>query len=173
MKQRISLLLAACLALALAACGPQSAAPDGEGAEGWTFPTGAAPETEYERAFWYGFASENEERDREAIITEQEMVGLLTQVIAASGGDVEGWSEMTAGATEEEIYRDYGAMLLLYAAERMDATDFTDGFAPYLMGGRTDEDWEAFGTDIRGGYPLFEEGDNRWDRTCVSISSQM
>ena len=173
MKQRISLLLVACLALALAACGPQSAAPDGEGAEGWTFPTGAAPETEYERAFWYGFASENEERDREAIITEQEMVGLLTQVIAASGGDVEGWSEMTAGATEEEIYRDYGAMLLLYAAERMDATDFTDGFAPYLMGGRTDEDWEAFGTDIRGGYPLFEEGDNRWDRTCVSVSSQM
>ena len=173
MKRGISFLLTACLALALTACGPQSAAPDGEGAEGWTFPAGAAPETEYERAFWYGFASENEERDKEAIITEREMVNLLTQVIAAGGGDVEGWSEMTAGATEEEIYRDYGAMLLLYAAERMDATDFTDGFAPYLMGGRTDEDWEAFGTDIRGGYPLFEEGDNRWDRTCVSVSKQM
>lgn len=173
MKRGISFLLTACLALALTACGPQSAAPDGEGAEGWTFPAGAAPETEYERAFWYGFASENEERDKEAIITEREMVDLLTQVIAAGGGDVEGWSEMTAGATEEEIYRDYGAMLLLYAAERMDATDFTDGFAPYLMGGRTDENWEAFGTDIRGGYPLFEEGDNRWDRTCVSVSKQM
>ena len=101
------------------------------------------------------------------------MVDLLTAVISASGGDVDGWSELTAGASEEEIYRDYGAMLLLYAAERMDATQFTDGFAPYLMGGRPDEDWDAFGTDIRGGYPLFEEREEQWDRTCDSISSQM
>ena len=80
---------------------------------------------------------------------------------------------MTVGAAGEAIYRDYGAMLLLYAAERMDADSFTNGFAPYLMGGRTDEDWEAFGTDIRGGYPLFEEGENRWGRVCASISTQM
>lgn len=173
MKRRISLFLAAWLTLALTACGPQSAVPGGDGAEDWNFPTGAAPETEYERVFWYGFVPKDEERDKEAIITEQEMVGLLTQVIAASDGDVDGWNEMTAGASDEGIYRDYGAMLLLYAAERMDAADFTDGFAPYLVGGRTDEDWEAFGTDIRGGYPLFEEGADRWDRVCLSVSSQM
>src|SRR5699024_6458442 len=159
---------ATCLALSLAACGPQSDISSGDEAESWTFPQGTAPETEYERAFWYGFAPEDADRDKEAMITEQEMVDLLTAVIAASGGDVDGWSDMTAGASDEGIYRDYGAMLLLYAAERMDATEFTDGFAPYLMGGRTDEDWEAFGTDIRGGYPLFEEGDDRWDRTCVA-----
>lgn len=152
--------------------GPQEGDSAGEAGNGWTFPTGAAPETEYERAFWYGFGEEPE-RDREAVITEREMVDLLTAVIAASGGDVDGWSELTAGASEEEIYRDYGAMLLLYAAERMDATEFTDGFAPYLIGGRTDEDWDAFGTDIRGGYALFEEGEEQWDRTCDSISSQM
>lgn len=173
MKRQISLLLAAWLALSLTACGQQPVAATGDGAEAWTFPTGPAPETEYERAFWYGFAAEDEGRDKGTVITEEEMVGLLTRVIAASGGDVEGWSEMTAGASEEEIYRDYGAMLLLYAAERMGATDFTDGFAPYLMGGRTDEDWEAFGTDIRGRYPLFEEGPDRRDRVCTSISSQM
>lgn len=119
------------------------------------------------------FAAGDAERDKEAVITEQEMVGLLTRVIAAGGGDVEGWEEMTAGASREAIYRDYGAMLLLYAAERMDATDFTNGYAPYLLGGRSDENWEAFGTDIRGGYPLFEEGPNRWDQVCASISGQM
>lgn len=152
---------------------PQEGDSFGETENGWTFPAGPAPETEYERAFWYGFAAEDVGQDKTATMTEKEMAQLLSRVIAASGGDVEGWDEMTAEASDEEIYRDYGAMFLLYAAERMDATEFTDGFAPYLVGGRTDEDWEAFGTDIRGGYPLFEEGDDRWDRTCVSISSQM
>ncbi len=184
MKKKVMIvLLALCLTAAvLTGCSGQAEFSEltisegdsvGETGNGWTFPAGPAPETEYERAFWYGFASEDEERDREAIMTEQEMVSLLKAVISASGGDVDGWSEMTAGASEEEIYRDYGAMLLLYAAERMDATDFTDGFAPYLMGGRTDEDWDAFYADIRGGYPLFEEGEEQWDRICVSITTQM
>lgn len=171
MKRLGALFLAVWLTLSLAACGPQSAS--GDGPDGWTFPEGSAPESEYERAVWYGFAPAGGEHSPEAAITEREMVEMLTQVLTAVGGDVEGWQEMTAGATGEAIYRDYGAMLLLYAAERMDATDFTDCFAPYLVGGRTDEDWEAFGTDIRGGYPLFEEGENRWDRVCTSISAQM
>ena len=92
MKRQISLLLAAWLALSLTACGQQPVAATGDGAEAWTFPTGPAPETEYERAFWYGFAAEDEGRDKGTVITEEEMVGLLTRVIAASGGDVEGWS---------------------------------------------------------------------------------
>lgn len=173
MKKVVTLLLAVWLVFLVAACGTHPPDPTEEATAGWIFPEGPAPETEYERAFWYGFAARDAERDKEAVITEQEMVGLLTRVIAAGGGDVEGWEEMTAGASDEEICRDYGALFLLYAAERMDATEFTDGFAPYLMGGRTDEDWDAFATDIRGGYTLFEEGDNRWDRTCVSVSGQM
>lgn len=174
MKKVLALLLAALLVLPTAACGAHPAAPAEEGASGWTFPAGPAPETEYERAFWYGFAAEDVGQDKTATMTEKEMAQLLSRVIAASGGDVEGWDEMTAEASDEEIYRDYGAMFLLYAAERMDATAFTNGFAPYLMGGRTDEDWDAFATDIRGGYTLFEkEEDNQWDRICVSISSQM
>ena len=173
MKKVVTLLLAVWLVFLVAACGTHPPDPKEEATAGWIFPEGPAPETEYERAFWYGFAAGDAERDKEAVITEQEMVGLLTRVIAAGGGDVEGWEEMTAGASDEEICRDYGALFLLYAAERMDATEFTDGFAPYLMGGRTDEDWDAFATDIRGGYTLFEEGDNRWDRTCVSVSGQM
>ena len=173
MKKVVTLLLAVWLVFLVAACGTHPPDPTEEATAGWIFPEGPAPETEYERAFWYGFAAGDAERDKEAVITEQEMVGLLTRVIAAGGGDVEGWEEMTAGASDEEICRDYGALFLLYAAERMDATEFTDGFAPYLMGGRTDEDWDAFATDIRGGYTLFEEGDNRWNRTCVSVSGQM
>lgn len=173
MKKVVTLLLAVWLVFLVAACGTHHPDPTEEATAGWIFSEGPAPETEYERAFWYGFAAGDAERDKEAVITEQEMVGLLTRVIAAGGGDVEGWEEMTAGASDEEICRDYGALFLLYAAERMDATEFTDGFAPYLMGGRTDEDWDAFATDIRGGYTLFEEGDNRWDRTCVSVSGQM
>lgn len=173
MKKVVTLLLAVWLVFLVAACGTHPPDPTEEATAGWIFPEGPAPETEYERAFWYGFAAGDAERDKEAVITEQEMVGLLTRVIAAGGGDVEGWEEMTAGVSDEEICRDYGALFLLYAAERMDATEFTDGFAPYLMGGRTDEDWDAFATDIRGGYTLFEEGDNRWDRTCVSVSGQM
>lgn len=173
MKKVVTLLLAVWLVFLVAACGTHPPDPTEEATAGWIFPEGPAPETEYERAFWYGFAAGDAERDKEAVITEQEMVGLLTRVIAAGGGDVEGWEEMTAGASREAIYRDYGAMLLLYAAERMDATDFTNGYAPYLLGGRSDENWEAFGTDIRGGYPLFEEGPNRWDQVCASISGQM
>ena len=173
MKKVVTLLLAVWLVFLVAACGTHPPDPTEEATAGWIFPEDPAPETEYERAFWYGLAARDAERDKEAVITEQEMVGLLTRVIAAGGGDVEGWEEMTAGASDEEICRDYGALFLLYAAERMDATEFTDGFAPYLMGGRTDEDWDAFATDIRGGYTLFEEGDNRWDRTCVSVSGQM
>lgn len=173
MKKVVTLLLAVWLVFLVAACGTHPPDPTEEATAGWIFPEGPTPETEYERAFWYGFAAGDAERDKEAVITEQELVGLLTRVIAAGGGAVEGWEEMTAGASDEEICRDYGALFLLYAAERMDATEFTDGFAPYLMGGRTDEDWDAFATDIRGGYTLFEEGDNRWDRTCVSVSGQM
>ena len=74
---------------------------------------------------------------------------MLAAVIEAAGGDVEGWRELTAHASDEGIYRDYCAMFLLYAAEHTDATEFTMGFAPYLLGGRTDENWDAFGTDIR------------------------
>ena len=108
-----------------------------------------------------------------AAATEKEMADMLAAVIEAAGGDVEGWRELTAHASDEGIYRDYCAMFLLYAAEHMDATEFTMGFAPYLLGGRTDENWDAFGTDIRGGYRLFEEFGENWDRVCVSVSSQM
>lgn len=187
MKRLLAFLLAGCMLLPLAACGSQSDAPAGDPASsgtvsaalaeepetGWSFPAGPAPESEYERAFWYGFASEDEFLDKTEVITEKEMAGLLSRVIAASGGDAAGWEELTAGASGEKIHRDYGAMFLLYAAEQMDAASFTNGFAPYLMGGRTDENWDAFGTDILGGYTLFEQGPNRWERTCASISSQM
>ena len=176
-KRILAAVLTTALLIPMLSCSGRTQAQNpvssGEQGNGWSFPQGEAPEEEYDRLFWYGFAAADAARAPTSPITEKEMVDLLAAVIAASGGDVNGWNEMTAGAFGEEIYRDYGAMLLLYAAEHMDAADFTDGFASYLIGGRTDENWDAFGTDIRGGYPLFEEGPNRWDRVCVSISNQM
>ena len=171
MKRAIALALLLALLAGCSAAEQPVSTPSAD-VSAWSFPEGAAPDTEYDRFFWYGFG-EDESHDPDAIATEKEMADMLTAVITASGGDVEGWEELTANASDEEIYRDYCAMFLLYAAEHMDATEFTMGFAPYLLGGRTDEDWDAFGTDIRGGYRLFEEGEEQWDRVCVSVSSQM
>ena len=171
MKRAIALALLLALLAGCSAAEQPVSTPSAD-VSAWSFPEGAAPDTEYDRFFWYGFG-EDESHDPDAIATEKEMVDMLTAVISASGGDVEGWEELTANASDEEIYRDYCAMFLLYAAEHMDATEFTMGFAPYLLGGRTDEDWDAFGTDVRGGYRLFEEGEEQWDRVCVSVSSQM
>ena len=103
MKKVVTLLLAVWLVFLVAACGTHPPDPTEEATAGWIFPEGPAPETEYERAFWYGFAAGDAERDKEAVITEQEMVGLLTRVIAAGGGDVEGWEEMTAGAMRPNL----------------------------------------------------------------------
>ena len=171
MKKRV--LALALLVAVLTGCAGQDASSPVTGGAAWSFPEGPAPAEEYERFFWYGFGEENPDRDPSAAATEKEMADMLAAVIEAAGGDVEGWRELTAHASDEGIYRDYCAMFLLYAAEHMDATEFTMGFAPYLLGGRTDENWDAFGTDIRGGYRLFEEFGENWDRVCVSVSSQM
>lgn len=171
MKRLLSFLLAGVLALSLSGCGGQAGQrPTADGAEGpWEFPSGPAPETEYERVFWYGFAQADSQKDKADTITEKELTDMLAQVIAARSGDSDGWAALTSSASrQEEVYRDYGAMLLLYAAERMDGTAFTDGFAPYLMR-RAEENWDAFTQDIRGGYPLLEDS---WEEPCVSISSQ-
>ena len=169
MKKRV--LALALLVAVLTGCAGQDASSPVTGGAAWSFPEGPAPAEEYERFSWYGFGEENPDRNPSAAATEKEMADMLAAVIEAAG--VEGWRELTAHASDEGIYRDYCAMFLLYAAEHMDATEFTMGFAPYLLGGRTDENWDAFGTDIRGGYRLFEEFGENWDRVCVSVSSQM
>ena len=171
MKKRV--LALALLVAVLTGCAGKDASSPVTGGAAWSFPEGPAPAEEYERFSWYGFGEENPDRNPSAAATEKEMADMLAAVIEAAGGDVEGWRELTAHASDEGIYRDYCAMFLLYAAEHMDATEFTMGFAPYLLGGRTDENWDAFGTDIRGGYRLFEEFGENWDRVCVSVSSQM
>lgn len=171
MKRFLSFVLAIALALAFSGCGGQAGQSTVacSADSTWEFPSGPAPETEYERVFWYGFAQADAQKDKADTITEKELTDMLAQVIAARSGDSGGWEALTSGASEqEEVYRDYGAMLLLYAAERMDGTAFTDGFAPYLMR-RTEENWDAFTQDIRGGYPLLEDS---WEELCVSISSQ-
>ena len=130
MKKRV--LALALLVAVLTGCAGQDASSPVTGGAAWSFPEGPAPAEEYERFFWYGFGEENPDRDPSAAATEKEMADMLAAVIEAAGGDVEGWRELTAHASDEGIYRDYCAMFLLYAAEHMDATEFTMGFAPYL-----------------------------------------
>ena len=164
--------LSLCLALGLCACSGSAQSTDlpGEKEAAWRYPQGDAPREEYDRLFWYGFGQMDPDQDPSATITEKELVDMLTAVIAAREGDVAGWMELTAAASQDnEVYRAYGAMLLLYAAEEMEgATQFTDGYAPYFLN-FSDAQWTALYEDNRGGYPLVEE---IWDQTCVSISSQ-
>ncbi len=139
----------------------------------WSFPTGEAPKTEYERIFWYGFAKKQPE-DPGRQVTEKEMVDMLTNLIAARGGDLKDWNAYTAGAREDELlYRDYGALLMVFAAERMEgATDFTNGKAPLILGRHT-EDWDAFWGTLHGGYRLIEDI-HQFDmgQTCEALSNQ-
>ena len=167
----VACVLSWCLALGLCACSGSAQSADLLGEEtAWHFPQGDAPGEEYDRLSWYGFGETNPGRNPSSVITEKELVDMLTAVITAREGDVAGWTELTAAASpDNEVYRAYGAMLLLYAAEEMEgATRFTDGYAPYFLN-FSDAQWTALYEDNRGGYPLVEE---IWDQTCVSISSQ-
>ena len=120
MKRAIALALLLALLAGCSAAEQPVSTPSAD-VSAWSFPEGAAPDTEYDRFFWYGFG-EDESHDPDAIATEKEMADMLTAVISASGGDVEGWEELTANASDEEIYRDYCAMFVLYAAAHMAAT---------------------------------------------------
>ena len=79
---------------------------------------------------------------------------MLAAVIEAAGGDVEGWRELTAPRLGRgDLSRLLRDVSTLRCRAPCDATEFTMGFAPYLLGGRTDENWDAFGTDIPGRLP--------------------
>ena len=132
MKRILSLLCIVMLLGLLSGCGGEQDAPKEDVSEHADTPTteamtGEMPTDEYERAVWYGFAEEGA-LSADAQISEKQFVDLLTQVIVARNGDAAGWMTLVEGAsTENLIYRDYGAMLLLYAAEHMNATDLPGG----------------------------------------------
>lgn len=128
--------------------------------------TADAPEDEFERAVSLGFISEAIQGDPDAPVTEKEIAAMLSAMLASfdSSLAVE-WDAFTAGAGDRRISRDYGALFLLYAAERMGYASFTDGFAPYS--GNTD--WDAMWASMTGDYPLFGQG--VYD-ICESISAE-
>ncbi len=176
MKKLISLILTLSLLFSFSACGERidTATQNIEQInDAWSFPAGEAPKTEYERVFWYGFAHEQPE-DPQRQVTEKEMVDMLTALITARGGDLEDWNAYTAEATDEELlYRDYGALLMVFAAERMEGgTDYTRGKAPLLLG-RQYDDWDACWSIMRGGYRLIEDIHGfDMEQTCTALSSQ-
>lgn len=100
----------------LIGCGNQTVKQEDTTNVSWEFPAGNAPEKEYERLFWYEFAQENPEKNLNDTITEKELTDMLGKVVSARNGDISFWKRLTAGASDKnEVYRDYGAMLLLYA----------------------------------------------------------
>ena len=98
----VACVLSWCLALGLCACSGSAQSADllGEKAA-WNFPQGDAPGEEYDRLSWYGFGETNPGRNPSSVITEKELVDMLTAVITAREGDVAGWTELTTAASPD------------------------------------------------------------------------
>ena len=123
------------------------------------------PEDELSRAVWYGFA---QDRPADDPVSEKDMAQLLRGMLELyDPALVSYWDDMTAPATDEAIYRDYGAMMLLYAAELMDCAVFTYGTQADPMGL---VEGDPFDQPIRGGYTLFEIYGINWEDTCPSFA---
>ena len=165
-KQRLCLLL--CLVLIgsfFSGCGgsADTSTPKPETAS----PVGSAPDDEYERAGWYGFLDIDKVTE-DAQITERDMVNMLSAMIGAYDKiALEKWSALTETTSTDGIYRDYGAMMLLYAAEVMDCASFTNGVDPLGVSGN-----DLFGQEIHGGYTLFEEYSVSWEEPCSVIADE-
>ena len=123
------------------------------------------PNDEYERAGWYGFINPNDVT-ADSQITERDMVNMLSAMIGAyDKSSLEKWYALTQTTSTDGIYRDYGAMMLLYAAETMNCASFTNGVDPLGVSGNN-----LFGQDTHGGYTLFEEYSVNWEDVCASIA---
>lgn len=162
-KKLLALALVLCLA-ALAACGGDvsESTPESSG-------TGDVkedvPEDESLRAVWYGFA---QDRPADDPVSEKDMAQLLRDMLELYDPElVDSWNDMTAPATDEAIYRDYGAIMLLYAAELMDCAVFTYGTEADPMGL---VEGDPFDQPIRGGFTLFELYGLDWGDTCPSFA---
>lgn len=172
MKRILPLILCLVMVFGLAACGENPPTND----ETMSNIPQDAPATEYERAFWYGIAPESMGKDKTRQITEKEMVDLLGTMIELRQGDLDGWNALTKGASGDMIYRDYGAMLILYTAELMGATEFSlDMRYPHFsQPGYIHEDYGAFFSDHRGNYTLLEVGGEKDARAiCHFVTEQI
>lgn len=108
------------------------------------------PATELERAYWYGFAQEN--ADTEAPVTEVEFAGMLSTLVSTyrpeALSDFESVS-FVEQADSSPVFRFFGAILLLYAAEAMSCATLPDGSYPTLNTNEVDwgalwsVDWDA------------------------------
>lgn len=166
MKRIISMLLAIVLIVSLAACGAPTNDPEATLSSEEMLRAG-----ELERAVAYNFLEKT--ADPQTIITEKDFVEMLRTMIAMVDPTmIQPWDALTAGANSEPIHRDYGAMILLKAAELIGATTFTNGSLGYL-GQRACFNGDAFYEDMCGNFYLFEGGENSWENICTSISEQM
>lgn len=150
-KSLLSILLCfALLAGLLSGCGggqPQSnqpEAPEAPAAEPAPL-SGEAPLNEYDRAVWYGFTEAP--ADADAPVTEAQFVEMLSRVVGVYRP--EGLTQWEAvpfvqNAGDSPVFRFYGAVLLLYAAEAMDCVDLPDGTYPTINQNADGWDWSAF-----------------------------
>ncbi len=132
-------------------------------------PDDQPPESEYDRAAWYGFIVSDAAKNPDDPVTEKEMADMLTAMISVYQSAVLGeWAALTAKASDSNlVYRDYGAMLILYAAELVGCTQFSIPFAFYS--GNTEWDGEDMWGSAQREYPLFQ---TTWENRCESITKQ-
>lgn len=162
MKRAAALFLVIFLIVEMAACGkqpeqgPSALQPD------------PAPTDEYQRAIWYGFAEEK--NPPEAEVSEKQMTDMLERMLAGIDETAaEEWKKLTEKASDTGIvFRDYGALMLLVAAELVEYTAFNHrGMAnPYHPEGM---EWTEFFKASQN-YPLFTQLERS---PCVSIGKQV
>lgn len=173
MKRILAVFLSALMTLSLVSCttnnAPAASPASAEQPEATALQQAAAesPSDEFSRAIWYGFADAVPSSDDE--VTELQLVDMLEKMLQkVDTGAAAQWMDMTAAVSKKrQVYRDYGALMLLIAAELIDYTDFNHRqmSTPYHP---ESVEWDSF-FEASDEYPLFSDMANA---TCISIGQQ-
>ncbi len=126
------------------------------------------PKGEYERSIWYGFAEAP--KDPDAAITEAQFTAMLSRMVEKYGSKaIQKWKSVSfvKDADDSPVFRFYGAILLLYAAEATDLASLPDGIYPTIKQNANNWDWSEF-------WQLDWEQTDGWsEETFAEISQAM
>lgn len=112
-------------------------------------------DAELQHAMEYGFVPEQFSKDWDGAITEKEMAELSTQAIALSSpGEETEWTQLMQKASSDRIVeKDYGALIVFRAAQRMGCGKFLEHDYYYAA----DAVNTIWGGEQTGDYPLFAD----------------
>ena len=148
-KRILAALLVLCLALGLlSGCGTSEDIPSDPVQPTETVapdPDLSELDEELQRAVRYGFTEIPEDFD--AAITEAQFTAMLSTMVGKYGPDaVSQWETepFVKNAGDSPVFRFYGAILLLYAAEAADLASLPDGGYPTIKQNVDNWDWSGF-----------------------------